>query len=304
MLQDQPALEVLLQKVWASHSEFEWESHLPKRDSVTFLAFEGEELLGMMTRFERSFHPHATTLEFGFDPEMDGDLRRQLEEMLFDQIVRGTAKDRILRAQLFENQTREIKFLRGKGFLEMRRTWMPRVNISSFPATLFEDDLRLALERGYSIRGLNEMRNHPEFVLRLTEANREYYLATHSINPPRECDLNEWQNIAYDEDLILQAAFVALENDRIAAFSSLCCSESDDACDVAWFASTPAYLTDSLMLNRALKAKELEYARTHKIANLCFEFDSTDPQSMSLLKTMPIDSGLAFITLQTGIPSV
>jgi CRISPR/Cas system-associated protein endoribonuclease Cas2 len=49
-LQDQPALEALLQKVWASN----FESHLPKRGSVTILAFAGKQLLGMMTRFERN----------------------------------------------------------------------------------------------------------------------------------------------------------------------------------------------------------------------------------------------------------
>jgi hypothetical protein len=194
--------------------------------------------------------------------------------------------------------------LRDNHFLEMRRTWMPNVNVSSLPATLFEDDLRMVLGRGFSIRGLQELQNDPEFMLRLTEANRDHYIATHSINPPRECDLNEWQNIAYSEDLIPEAAFVALENNRIAAFSSLCNSESDGACDVARFASTIASRADSLMLNRALKAKELEYARTHKIANLCFEFDSTDSQAMALLETMPIDPGLALITFQTGIPSV
>jgi hypothetical protein len=300
--QYKPVLEAFLRRVWASDAESE--SHLPKQDSVTFLAFAGKQLLGMMTRFERSFHPYTTTLEFGFDPEIDGGLRRQLEEALFDQIVRGVAKTQIFRVQLLENQFQEIKFLHDKRFLEMRRTYMPSVNVSSLPATLFEDDLRLALERGFSIRGLHEMQNDPQFMLQLTEANRDHYIATHEINPPRECDLNEWQNIAYSEDLIPQAAFVALENDQIAAFSSLCNSESDDACDVAWFASTPAYTADSLILNRALKAKELEYARVNNVTNLCFEFDSTDPQAMALLETMPIDSGLALITFQTGIPSV
>jgi hypothetical protein len=300
--QDQPVLEALLQKVWASDAEIE--SHLPKTDSVTFLAFEGNQLLGMMTRFERSFHPHTTTLEFGFDPRMNNGLRRQLEEALFDQTVRDVAKTRIFRAQFLENQFQEIRFLHDKRFLEMRRTYMPKVNVSSLPATLFEDDLRMVLERGFSIRGLHELQNDPDFMLRLTEANRDHYLATHGINPPREYDLNDWQNIAYNEDLIPQAAFVALEDDRIAAFSSLCNSESDDACDVAWFASTAAYSADSLMLNRALKAKELEYARVNNVTNLCFEFDSTDPQAMALLESMPIDPGLALITFQTGILSV
>jgi hypothetical protein len=300
--QNKPALEAFIRRVWASDAEIE--SHLPKQDSVTFLAFEGNQLLGMMTRYERSFHPHTTTLEFGFDPELDDHFRRQLETELFDRITTDVAKTRIFRVQFLEHQSQEIRFLRENRFLEMRRTWMPSVNVSSLPATLFEDDLRVALGRGFSIRRLDELQNDSELMLRLAEANRDHYLATHSINPPRECDLNRWHKIAYGEDLIPQAAFVALENDQIAAFSSLCDSESDDACDIAWFASTAAYTADSRMLNRALKAKELGYARTHEIANLCFEFDSTDPQAMALLETMPIDPGLALITFQTGIPSV
>jgi hypothetical protein len=300
--QDQAVLEQLLRNAWASGSESEWELYLPKRDSVTFLAFQHEQLLGMMTRFERPFHPFTTTLEFAIDPATDNGLRRQLEEALFERIVCDVAKDRIFRAQVLEHQLQEIQFLQRKQFLEMRRTWTPKVNVSGLPADLFVDSLNAILERGYSIHRFNELRHDPEFMRRLTEANREYYLATHQINPPRNCNLHEWKSIAYDEDLIPEAAFVALKNDQIAAFSSLCLSDSEDGCDVAWFASIPEHLTDSLLLNQALKAKELEYAQKHAITNLCFEFDSTDPQSMALLETMPIDRGLAWITYQTGIP--
>lgn len=297
---DQPVLEVFLRKLWASNAEIE--SHLPKRDSVTLLAFEGNQLVAMMTRFERQFHPHTTTLEFGFDPEIDTDPRRQLETELFHRITTDVAKTRIFRAQLLEHQSRELRFLHNKHFLEMRRTWMPSVNVSSLPVTLF-DDLRLALGRGYSVHRLDELQHDTRFMRQLTGANRDHYIATHAINPPRKCNLKQWQNIAYDEDLIPKASFVALKGDRIAAFSSLCQSESDGALDVAWFATTAAYVTDSLLLNRALKAKELEYARTHEIANLCFEFDSTDPQAMALLEALPINPGLALITFQTGIPN-
>jgi hypothetical protein len=302
--QDQPLLEALLRNVWASGSESEWESHLPKRNSVTFVAFHNERLLGMMTRFERSFHPYTTTLDSAIDPATDNGLRRQLEEALFEQIVRDLAKDRILRAQLLEHQPQEIQFLQRKQFLEMRRTWTPKVSVSGLPADLFVDSLNAILERSYAVRRLNELRHDPEFMQRLTEANREYYLATHQINPPCNCDLREWQNMAYGPDLIPEATFVVLKNDQIVAFSSLCVSDSENACDVAWFASTPEHVTDSLLLNQALKAKELEYARTQAITNLCFEFDSTDPQSMALLETMPIDRGLAWITYQTGIPEI
>jgi hypothetical protein len=300
--QDQHVLEVLLQKCWSASPESEWQLHLPKNDSVTLLAFDNQQLLGMMTRFERSFHPHTTTLEFGFDTALEEPLRWQLETLLFDQIAGSVAKDRIFRAQVLETQTRELWFLHDKGFLEMRRTWMPSVNVSSLPATLFEGALHTVLERGYSIHGLSELQNDSALMRRLIEANRDHYIATHAINPPCECDLNEWQTIAYNEDLIAEAACVALKNDQVAAFSSLCRSESEDACDVAWFASTPEYWQDSQVLNRALKAKELEYARTHGITHLNFEVDSTDPQSVALLEAMPIDRGLALLTYQTGIP--
>jgi hypothetical protein len=301
--QDQAVLEQLLRNAWASGSESEWELHLPKRDSVTFLAFQHEQLLGMMTRFERSFHPFTTTLEFAIDPAADNGLRRTLENTLFEQITHDIT-DRIFRAQLLEHQFQEIQFLQRKQFLEMRRTWIPKVNVSSLPVHLFEDSLNDVLERGYSVRGLNELRHDPALMQQLTEVNREYYLATHQINPPRECTLDQWHKIAFGEDWLPQASFVALKNNQIAAFSSLCSSEAEDACDVAWFASTPAFSSDGLLLNQALKAKELEYARTHAIANLCFEFDSTDPQAMALLETLSLDRGLALITYQTGIPEI
>jgi hypothetical protein len=76
--QDQPVLEAFLRKVWASNAEIE--SHSPKQDSVMFLAFEGEQLLGMMTRFERWFHPHTTTLDRsgrGENPNLSGTISRE-----------------------------------------------------------------------------------------------------------------------------------------------------------------------------------------------------------------------------------
>jgi hypothetical protein len=75
------------------------------------------------------------------------------------------------------------------------------------------------------------------------------------------------------------------------------------ALDVAWFGTTPEFAADGLVLNQALKANEFEYARTRAVATLCFEFDSTDPQSLALLETLPIDRGPALITFQTGIPN-
>ena len=202
--QDRPGLTLLLQKVWAC-SESEWESHLPASDSITFLAFHNERLVAMMTRFERTFHPHTTTLEFGIDPETDTNLRRLLEEILFDQIVQEMPKDRISRTQLLETQTQEIEFVQRKRFLEMRRTWMPNVSVSSLPVIFFEDDLRLALERGFSIHGLNEFQDDPEFMLRLAEANRDHYLSTHSINPPLTVNLSEWYDLAFAEDWLPEA---------------------------------------------------------------------------------------------------
>jgi hypothetical protein len=301
--QDKPVLEEFLRRVWKTSAD-EWLSHRPKTDAVTLLVLQDGRLLGMMTRFERWFHPHTTTFEVGIDPEKDGDLRQQLENTLFDQITRDVARDRVFRLQLLETQTQEMMFVRSKQFIEMRRTWMPTVPISGLAKNLFKNSLKSSLKRGYLICNLNELQHDPAFMQQLTEANRDHYIATHQINPPHECALDQWYKIAFGEDWLPEASFVALKNDQIAAFSNLCISDSEDTCDVAWFASTPANMTDSLMLNQSLKAKELEYARTHAIANLCFEFDSTDPQAMALLETLPLDRGLALITYQTGIPTI
>jgi hypothetical protein len=298
--QDEAALEAFLREVWKTSAD-EWSSHRPKADVITLLALQEGRLLGMMTRSERWFHPYTTTLEFGFDPKTASDLRQQLENTLFEQITQDIT-NRVFRVQLLETQTQETMFLHSKLFLEMRRTWMPTVSTLGLAKNIFKDSLISALERGYAIHDLKTLQHDPVLMQQLTEANRDHYIATHQINPPQECALDQWYKIAFGEDWLPQASFVALKNNQIAAFSSLCSSETENSCDVAWFASTPAYSSDCLLLNQALKAKELEYARTNAIANLCFEFDSTDPQAMALLETLPLDRGLALVTYQTGIP--
>jgi hypothetical protein len=207
---DAPALERLLQDVWAPHGEHEWESHQPQHDSITLLAFRGERLLAMMTRHERRFHPYATTLGFGIDSGIQRDSRRELEEALFDRISRDLPTNRVMRCQFLETQTREIEFVHAKRFLEMRRTWMPTVPVSSLPTGLFSDSLASVLGRGFSIHRLDALRNDPDFMVRLTEANRDHSLATHGINPPREASLREWQDLAFGEDWLPEASFVAI----------------------------------------------------------------------------------------------
>jgi hypothetical protein len=298
---DRNALRGLLKRVWDSVGREEWMFHMPRKDAASVVAFREQEMVGFATRYERDAHPYTTTVELATDPDRGG---AAMLGLLHAQITSPLARERLLRTLVSERQTAELAYFSGAGFREVRRTWTPTVAVNSIPKKLYATAILQAQRKGYEIRSLREaMRaNDPTFILRLTEAHRDHYLETHAVNPPKLRSLNEWQDVFFGKDSVPEATFVAIKGGQIAAYTSVRRVERA-LYEVAWFATTPDFRADSLILNQALKAKEFEYVRVKGAKRLYFELDSTDPQAMALLPTLPIDRGIPWITLQTGIPN-
>jgi hypothetical protein len=298
---DRSALESLLKSVWNPVGREEWQLHLPRKHAVSVAAFHGQKMVGFATRYERDAHPHTTTVELATDVGRGGAAPLDL---LYKQVTSSLARERLLRTLVNERQTAELKYFSGAGFREVRRTWTPTVLVSKIPKSLYATAVLHTQRKGYEIQTLRAAMtaNDPHFILRLTEAHRDHYLDTHAINPPKLRNLNAWRDVFLGKDSVPDATFVAMKRGKIAAYASVRCTEQA-MCEVAWFATTSDFRADSLLLNQALKAKEIEYVRAKGVKRLSFELDSTDSQAMALMRTLPTDRGIPWITLQTGIPN-
>ena len=192
------------------------------------------------------------------------------------------------RTQVLEHQHAARTFLEAQGFTLVRRTWTPQVPLSAFPADWGLAEWQRAEALGYTVQ--RERAATPELRTELTLAHLAHYRATHTVNPPGELLLSEWEDIFLDH---LDLVWTARRSGRLAAFASLRGGE------VYWFGTLPEFARDAELLNAALKRAEVAQAREEGLPSLDFELDSTSAESKAMLHRLPAKPGEALLTYQT-----
>jgi GNAT superfamily N-acetyltransferase len=260
---------------------------------------EGARILGFGMVGVSSYHPSFAYLKIIIDPSHQ---RRGIGSALYTHLVK------LLEAQIslpiktatYEHQEHALAFLQHRGFHEWMRTYLPVLELARFdPLPLTESRARVAA-RGYHICSMTDLAEDPRRNEKLADVHYQIYASIHPDNPPSAALYEQRFQAFLGDNVLPEAMYVALRGADYVAVASLRTSYQPTTLEQGLFGALPAYQADGLDLMLALIFLEIEYAKKQHIQRIAAEIDDVDTLGMALLKRLPFQSGLAWVTLVKG----
>ncbi len=244
------------------------------------IAWLDGQAVGFAMRLERKFHPHLSILELAVLPEFR---RRGIGTALWQEI-KQSVPERHWRSMVRDNRGEAQFFLEKHGFKVLRRTWIAFLKIPKA--------IKSTLPNGFSW-----LENPKTEVLGALIKN--YYLATHQINPPAEFSLEIWVKTVL-RDHHPQTLRVLTHQGKPMAVAVLAPSidELEGILDLACLSLSPAYQGEEKRIVTILLKELFLVAQTLGATQIQAEIDDTSPAAMALLE-FPHSLGTCWQTLQT-----
>ncbi len=244
------------------------------------IAWLDNRAVGFAMRFERKFHPHLSTLEIAVLPEFR---RRGIGTALWQEI-KQSVPERHWRSRVRENRSEAQFFLEKHGFKVLRRTWMAFLEIP--------EATEATLPHGFSW-----LENPKTEVLGTLIKN--YYLATHRINPPAEFPLEVWTKTVL-ADHYPETLRVLVHEGKPMAVAALAPSLDglEGILDLACLSLSAVYQGEEKRIVAIILNELFALAQTFEAMQIHAEIDDTDPAAMLLLE-LPHSLGTCWKTLQT-----
>ena len=168
------------------------------------------------------------------------------------------------------------------------QTWNPVFDPHSIDLELFQKASTQTRASGIEIKTFAELRQLEDEIAML---HHQLYTQSHAFNPPLQASLEQAKK-AYLADVIPEAMFVALQNKKAIAVSSL--RGEANSYELVWSGT----IGDDTTTTLALAHRVLKFALENSIEKIAGEFDSLDPHAMVILEALQIPLGKAWITFQ------
>lgn len=248
------------------------------------------QMLGM-------YHPQKFSVYAGVIPSEQGrGIGRALYATLLQQLA--PLDPLSLRTNLREDGLRAMRFLRERGFVEDRRAWESRLDVTSFDPAPFAGQEERVLAQGLRLVTLSELiANDPEHRRKLYELDVE---ATHDepmpepFTPPAQEDYDRY--IFDNPDLRPDGFFVALDGERYAGLSSLFGNQAEPSTLSVGFTGVGRdYRRRGIAL--ALKLRALNYAKRQGVRTIKTWNDSTNRAMLSINEALGFAKQPAWVNL-------
>ncbi|WP_438318639.1 hypothetical protein [Sporosarcina sp. FA9] len=254
-----------------------------------YSAFVKDKLIGMSFGWMSSFHPYCTYFRILSNPFY---AMNDVEEKLLSKVESLGTMDLPLQTSIWETSINIKSIYERNGFKEIRKTYMPTLQVSNFKAELPYSD-----ENNHMIKTLAEISLNKELMEKLALLVKRNYEKTHTVNPVVSTGLDEWKKMILANDVLLDGSYICLDafGKDIAAYSFLHESESEDSYELGWCGHSKK-LYKSLIPQ--LIVRQIKYSINEKVKVIIGEFDTTDSCAMEVLKTFPFAPCPTWITYQ------
>jgi len=257
----------------------------------TLVAEQDGCCIGFASVFQNEFHYHP--LDFRFCVVVHPMYRRRgVGVTLYHALLTSTlpGKPKRLRCLTCENDDVAEQFLKGLGYRVLLTCYTPVLKVAAVNLAKLTGYLCKLEHAGYRIVTLAELVSDDKRDERITALCLEAYADTHTFSPPT-APVAVWQEEFLGEDCLEEAFFVAVQDGRYTAFSSLRPSTTNSVMEAMWDGVSRAERALEFPLRLALKAREVAYARNQGVQELHWEVDSTDLTGMHLLNVLPFERG-------------
>lgn len=251
-----------------------------KRLKFGFTARIATKVVGLVMGWKSDFHPHCTYIRILTNPFYNG---WNIEEKLFSKMGKQALP---LQTSIWETANNLKQFYESNGFQEIRRTYMPILNVNEVI-----NHVEIVGDR--SIKTLNEVLLNPTLKMILVQFVRKTYEETHLDNPVVEKTVEEWEELML-ADVLGDGSFIYLDacEQNIKAYSFLHTSDEPNTFELGWCGSVGFDFLKCLLI------KQIHYAKTSNIPFLQGEFDTTSPDAMFSLGILPFAPCPTWITYQ------
>ncbi|OXL81737.1 hypothetical protein BCV73_00615 [Paenibacillus sp. SSG-1] len=255
----------------------------------TYEAIVDGSIVGLVTAWHNKFHPYCTYLSTVVNPLH----QQQVETILLQHVESFEGIKFPLQTSIWETSLRLKDFYENKGFVEIRRTYTPKLKTSSIP--IHDLNNFFISKDSPTVISIKEILHDEKFKERLIILIRDNYQKTHKVNPLGIHDVDYWRNMVFAEDLILDASYVVLKRNEVQAFALLHYSDAPNEVEFGWRGTTE---DSDIHLILWLTAYQIDFARDHGYEYIAGEIDTTDPYSLEILKAFPFSPSPALITYQ------
>jgi ribosomal protein S18 acetylase RimI-like enzyme len=257
-----------------------------QKQKMACTAYRGHQLAGFLMTWKNNFHPHALYFKILIVPSSRDS---QIERLLMEKLKENHTGDQPLLTSIWETNDQQMNLYTAHGFTEIRRTYMPKLELSS---AIARSDSK---EERYSLHTLEEISSNLEQMDELAQLVKQNYESTHLVNPAAAMPLSVWKELILGKDTILDGSFLSYDEEGIAAYAFLHTSDERNTLEIGWSGvrkDVPSSCISQLVI------RQIRYARERKYHFLAGEFDSTDKVAMEVFHSFPFQSVPAWVTLQ------
>lgn len=248
-------------------------------------------MAGILVAWKSRFHPYSMYMKIISNPVYCAE---NVEERLLAMLERQSFQPRILQTSLWETSTFLRDVYEKDGFVEIRRTYMPK--LQQLEAVVEPQKAVLDVKDG-DLVSLSDLKMNPKMMNSFLRLVKKNYETSHLVNPVADLPLETWREMIFSDDVIEEMSFLYVEKAsvEVLAYSMLHFSEEENAVELGWCGIADSVYTSKL---HSLILHQIQGCIARGILEIIGEFDTTDPIAMAVLKQFPFEPAPAWITLQ------
>ncbi|MED0965828.1 GNAT family acetyltransferase [Bacillus paramycoides] len=260
------------------------------RDNKTkcaYVAYYNKDVVGIFIAWTSSSHPYCTYFRIFTNPFYS---QLKIEKFLLTEVQKQEDFNLPLQTSIWETSSHLKGFYDEDNFAEIRRTYMPILDIQKIVPT------NTKLNSNYYVQTLSNILSNNSLLKKLTHLVKTNYEHTHLANPVASFPLETWQEMIIANDILLDGSFLIIdEENEIIGYSFLHTSEKESTLELGWCGTQTM---NDLSLLKLLVFEQTMYANKHGYSFIQGEFDSTSMFAMEILKSFPFNPCPTWITYQ------
>lgn len=261
---------------------FQDEHRDPKCKAGRFVAERDGRVVASATynQFPWSYHPRKFWVNVSVLPDYQG---QGIGSAMYEQVVTALeAFDPIsLRSGAREDRTRSVQFLQRRGFQEVERVWVSRLDVTKFDFAPYNGAEEKVRAQGVEIKSLRELQSDPDCYRKLYAMQHEVVQDIPTTETLTEMDFDHWLDSAVNNPNFLpDGYFIAVHNGEYVGTSALWKMQGSDMLDTGLTGVKRAYRRKGIAL--AMKLCAIAYAKEHGCPTIQTDNHSTNRGMLSI----------------------
>ncbi|MGG5738173.1 MULTISPECIES: GNAT family acetyltransferase [Bacillus cereus group] len=257
------------------------------KTKCAYVAYYKKDVVGIFFAWNSNFHPYCTYFRIYTKPFYSG---LHIEQFLLNEIQKRENFKLPLQTSIWETSAHLKAYYEEHNFTEIRRTYMPILDLQKIILT------NQILNLNYHLQTLSNILSNNSLLKKLAHLVKMNYEQTHLANPVASFPLETWQKMILADDILLEGSFLIIdEENEIIGYSFLHTSKKDNTLELGLCGT---HTTDNLPLLKLLVLEQTTYANKNGYSFVQGEFDSTSMYAMEILKSFPFNPCPTWITYQ------